>query len=863
MCTFKCKLLSIVSILLVLPATSTIAVAADGVAKPLTVFRYRNLTTQMHAFTTEPESRHPLSAAFLQEAISGQMASSPLFYLYTEPYTSTIAIHRFQAVDGSMTFAANEQERQEFLQRGLQELDDPVFVYNRKVEGATEVYRVDNPSNQDIIYTTSLEEKNYYLKRGWSQKASLGYTQAASSTGTGILLDATVKLETDDLSRISSVENWGRRMVFSGANDKVAGLAVGQILYAEHSNVLPLGLVAKVTSVTRNAFGETEVQTEPAQLSDAFSEVHLYVANHPLAFYLPDDAGSRQLAVEASKLRERLSESGAQPGSGAVKPEFLMESATAPIKTLPHGFVWGLVKKDYSANLYTSNFKNATYTVDVSGNLTIEASTELVYNSDNVCTVNPTAIFILSPYISGSLGIKASLDVSTSKDNIAILPPFTATLPLSGPPVSMDLNLYAGFNASAGVSATLTATADLRMSGEATYDRPTNSVTVTPCPKVCPAGFACGDPPATGATCTFTPTLTASFDANAQATVYLKPQVDLYIGAYGTGFGPNAYAKFQLQAKIEPPNLNVHAQLIPGVGAKIQICYQTLAQVAKDLDPWIDTVFHFPLIVAPTITSFAINSGAASTTNRNVTLNLAAVGLPTQYMASESSAFAGAVWQPYTAAASFMLSAGGGVKTVYLKMQNSGGVSAVKSASITLVVAPTISSFSINNGAGTTINRLVTLNNVTSGSPTQYMASESSTFSGASWQAYSAAPAFTLSAGGSVKTVYFKIQNSAGMSSPSSAIITLIVAPTVTSFKINNGAASTTSTTVTLNNAASGSPTQYMASESSTFSGASWKTYTAAPTFTLSSAKGTKTVYFKVQNLAGAGATATATITLK
>jgi molybdopterin-binding protein len=70
----------------------------------------------------------------------------------------------------------------------------------------------------------------------------------------------------------------------------------------------------------------------------------------------------------------------------------------------------------------------------------------------------------------------------------------------------------------------------------------------------------------------------------------------------------------------------------------------------------------------------------------------------------------------------------------------------------------------------------------------------------------------------------------------------------VTYFKINNDASSATSRKVTLNNTATGSPTHYMASESSTLSGASWQTYSTAPSFTLSSGNGNKTVYFKVKN---------------
>ena len=86
--------------------------------------------------------------------------------------------------------------------------------------------------------------------------------------------------------------------------------------------------------------------------------------------------------------------------------------------------------------------------------------------------------------------------------------------------------------------------------------------------------------------------------------------------------------------------------------------------------------------------------------------------------------------------------------------------------------------------------------------------------------------------------------------------------PAITSFTINNGGASTSSLTVTLNNACTGIPTQYMASESSSFTEASWETYTSAPSFTLSSGIGTKTVYFKVKNESGESEVVNDTITL-
>ncbi|HYA43151.1 MAG TPA: hypothetical protein VEF34_17745 [Syntrophobacteraceae bacterium] len=88
-------------------------------------------------------------------------------------------------------------------------------------------------------------------------------------------------------------------------------------------------------------------------------------------------------------------------------------------------------------------------------------------------------------------------------------------------------------------------------------------------------------------------------------------------------------------------------------------------------------------------------------------------------------------------------------------------------------IAPYVSSFKITlasgshdaNGIGTN-SASVILNNTVSGSaPTQYVAGESSSFIGASWQTYSKDPSFTLSAGSGTKTVYFKVQDGSGTES--------------------------------------------------------------------------------------------------
>ena len=69
----------------------------------------------------------------------------------------------------------------------------------------------------------------------------------------------------------------------------------------------------------------------------------------------------------------------------------------------------------------------------------------------------------------------------------------------------------------------------------------------------------------------------------------------------------------------------------------------------------------------------------------------------------------------------------------------------------------------------------------------------------------------------------------------------------VSRIAINNGAAVTTATKVTLYNRVVGNPTQYRASERADFYGATWEPYSSAPEFQLSDDHGRKIVYFQVR----------------
>lgn len=166
----------------------------------------------------------------------------------------------------------------------------------------------------------------------------------------------------------------------------------------------------------------------------------------------------------------------------------------------------------------------------------------------------------------------------------------------------------------------------------------------------------------------------------------------------------------------------------------------------------------------PKITSFRINQGTEETTNPAVTLDNACEGKPTEYLAAETADFSGAVWQAYSPNPSFSLSAALGVKQVFFKVRNAKGEqSAVVSDTIQLnAPPPQLIQFDINEGAATSPTRDVLLSHDCANAPEEYMASESASFDGASWETWIVAPPFTLSPGNGVKTIYMKLRNSGG-----------------------------------------------------------------------------------------------------
>jgi hypothetical protein len=165
----------------------------------------------------------------------------------------------------------------------------------------------------------------------------------------------------------------------------------------------------------------------------------------------------------------------------------------------------------------------------------------------------------------------------------------------------------------------------------------------------------------------------------------------------------------------------------------------------------------------PSLNSFVIENGAIVTPYNTVKLNITYSGTqPTKYIVSEDPDFDGAVWNPMMPVPLYTFNNDeNGLKTVYIKLLNGVGESAVMSDDIYYKHGPMkITDYAINNGDAITTQRAVVLNHmITDGTPSYYSASEDPSMIGFEWLPYNSKPAFILSEGNGAKTVYFTVSD--------------------------------------------------------------------------------------------------------
>ena len=609
------------ALFLALLATFSIAsYAADELSTPLRVERYRNLVTGRHAFTTELEAGQPFTPPFVKEEVPETVAPSPLFYFFREQYGSTAPIYQLRAKDGSMLFAATLDERQSLLNAGYEDIGQPVFLYTKKVEGSTEVFRIANLANGDVLYTTSPEEKEFYLRQGWAQLQSLGFGQPTSSAGSGSLRSTTVLLDSEDVQLVSGSLRQGQTLVLALTNPKVALLVPGTIVYSEKNSRLPLGIVAKVVNVSQTSSGGVQVDTVPVSLGEAFDEVHLYIESRPL-YFLPSQFGSNSTTMTPPSRRALPDEIPAAVAHSQSRPEYL-SAASITVTRLPDGGSFSLQLGPVTKQLYNATAGNASGSLSVTTGLEFDVTGELVYNSYNQCPVNPKVTFLLTGHEKGTVSVTATGQVSTAAEQPLLEDPDVATFPVGGIPVSVGVNFYAGLTGSASITGTLTATEEARATAGVQYELTSMNLSPIACPNPCPSGFTCGGA-TTGPTCTLPSySLQGSIITNAQFAAYVRPEVDLYLGGWGTGVGVFGYTKLQLEADLQSPVIAVYGKIIPGVGAKVEVCSINIAEWGpEDLDGSTISQLLGSFRLPPPTAHFSM-TGGGKTANDGGTLSL-------------------------------------------------------------------------------------------------------------------------------------------------------------------------------------------------------------------------------------------------
>jgi hypothetical protein len=266
---------------------------------------------------------------------------------------------------------------------------------------------------------------------------------------------------------------------------------------------------------------------------------------------------------------------------------------------------------------------------------------------------------------------------------------------------------------------------------------------------------------------------------------------------------------------------------------------------------------------APGVTSFVINADATYANTTSVTLTVSASDAGSgisQMMISNAADFSDGVWESFVTSKSWTLNSTDGTKNVYIKLRDTVlNVSETATDSIILDTENPTGTISVNFGDATTASRDVTLSlaasDTTSGI-TEMMISESPTFAGASWEPYTTTKSYTLSASDGLKIVYVKFNDEAGNVSEvvNDAITQDTTAPTVTSYKINNGASYAKSKTVSIKFSVADATSTVASMEISTdntFADTTWVPYTTDSTYIFTGFDGAKVLYARFKDNMG------------
>lgn len=256
-------------------------------------------------------------------------------------------------------------------------------------------------------------------------------------------------------------------------------------------------------------------------------------------------------------------------------------------------------------------------------------------------------------------------------------------------------------------------------------------------------------------------------------------------------------------------------------------------------------------VYALEITDFRLQAGAATTASRMVTLEQHVVGgVPLYYQACEDTLTAGENWVPYRLLPVYELSAGAGMKTVYMRVKGESGESHWAAASIRYEEAAglRIEQLLVNDGADYVAEPQIRLTLIVAGQAQEMKVELNGWDSG--WMAWQQLSAYELTEGEGDYVCRVKVRNAQGESEEATVRFVYKQAPrklSVEDFALQGGSSFTLSRTITLDHWVDGGmPLAYAASEYPDLRDARWLRYEEQPEYTLQGKTGIKTVYFAV-----------------
>lgn len=274
------------------------------------------------------------------------------------------------------------------------------------------------------------------------------------------------------------------------------------------------------------------------------------------------------------------------------------------------------------------------------------------------------------------------------------------------------------------------------------------------------------------------------------------------------------------------------------------------------------------LVSPPTLATFVTNNGDTETRNRIVNVTMSYTGqAPTEYIISENEDFSGAVWSPYVASTTFEISEGFNKKTLYAKLKNIYGMSAVKATQISYAKPDLVfQGLSVNNGDAQVATRNIQVKFNYIGYPEKFRLSEIAAMADVPWLPFTASTVdYQISTGFGVKTVYGQLDDGKIISQIYSDSIELIDATSavLNSVVINDGIGFTASGIVSVLLNTLNTITKYRIGTEADLSALPWQQFsTATVQYTSAVQEGQLILYAQVANDGSESETKSSSITI-